>query len=112
MSCVDSNDSPGASRSKLVQNTGMFARALLILWIAAVGACSDGASDRCKEMCKRETECAEEQSTNRNLKYDQGECVSACVGLERDPQGKQSVDKHYECFKKSSSCGELFECRR
>jgi hypothetical protein len=81
------------------------------LLLVALAGCSGGGSERCTEMCKRETECVEEQSKSENLKYDQDECVSTCVSLERDPQEKLKVDRHYECFKKTSTCAELMECR-
>lgn len=89
--------------------------AQLVLTLCAVGSlvvgCSNGASPRCEKMCKREAECAEELSKSESFKFDQDECVRACVVLERDTASKLRVDEHEKCAQAASTCEELFECR-
>lgn len=75
-------------------------------------ACAKPQSERCKDVCQRETECAEERSKgDENFPYDLDECIAACVALERDSAGKPLVDKHYACAEMAGDdCEALMSC--
>ena len=88
--------------------------AVIALAIAALSGCSEAQSERCRDVCQQETECAAKsgEASDDGFKYDQDECIAACVALERDPDGKMLVDKHIECAKKAgTSCASLLQCR-
>lgn len=86
---------------------------LAIACLAAC-ACSKPQSERCRNVCQQESVCAAgaAEASNDEFKYDQDECVAACVALERDSDGKQLVEKHVECAKKAGhDCQALMACR-
>ena len=86
---------------------------LLSLSLLALSACGSNGSEACKDVCKREAECAEKRvaAGDESAKYDQNECTAACVDLERDSQGKELVENHIRCAKQAKTCAELLECR-
>ncbi len=74
-------------------------------------ACTEPRSERCKTVCEREAECAEQSPTKADFRFDEQECVSACAALERDTQGKQYVRRHAECVQKAGpSCEQVYAC--
>ena len=76
-------------------------------------SCSETQSKRCKDVCQKESECAERQGTAADpVPYDVEECISACVVLERDQNSQSIVDTHIECAKASwDNCEKLLSCR-
>jgi hypothetical protein len=53
-------------------------------------------------VCRREAECAATLNGqgNEGIRYDQDECIRACVSLERDAKMKARVEAQWECVKK------------
>ena len=74
-----------------------------------LAGCSAPRSERCKEVCERESECAED-SDDEEFKFDKSECVAACTALERDTEGQVKVEKHAECVKAANGCKEIYAC--
>lgn len=87
--------------------------AILACALPLLSACTGQQSERCKQVCQQETECA----ASRNVKeedspYDLDECVAACINLERDIASRHIVEEHVECAKKAAgSCEALKACR-
>lgn len=95
----------------------MLLRALLLALSLLAAACSsEGASDDCKTVCRKEASCVdqmsddgvEEEDQNR---FDQSECIAACEALNRDQVGKELVEKHVECAKKAKDCAAILQCK-
>ncbi|MCP4443839.1 MAG: hypothetical protein GY811_00655 [Myxococcales bacterium] len=76
-------------------------------------ACSKVKSERCQDICQKETDCAEQRGRDgETYPYDLDECIDACVGLERDSNNRKKVDNHKKCADKAGdSCEALLECR-
>lgn len=85
-------------------------RFLLLAFVAFAG-CSSSPSEECKQVCRREAECADEMN-DPNLKIDQDECTTVCTALQRDPEGRQLVDRHVECVAAADSCEGVLACSR
>lgn len=86
------------------------ARIELALALALAVACAESPSPRCKQLCEREAECVERHG-DEQAKYDKTECATECSALERDRDGKASVDRHMACAAKATTCAELMACR-
>lgn len=87
--------------------------ALLTCALPLLSSCTEKQSERCKQVCQQETECAAERNINQEESpYDLDECVAACINLERDIASRHIVEEHVECAKKAAgSCEQLKLCR-
>jgi hypothetical protein len=90
--------------------------ALGLLFLAA--ACSsEGASNDCKNVCRKEAACVDQaadegKEDEEQNRFDQSECIAACDALNRDPVGKTLVEKHRECAEKAGDdCAALLQCK-
>jgi hypothetical protein len=92
-------------------------RLALGLLLLATACSSEGASNECKEVCRREASCVDQladegkEDDEEQNKFDQGECIAACDALSRDEVGKKLVEKHRECAKNAKDCAALLECK-
>ncbi len=92
-------------------------RLALGLLLLATACSSEGASNECKEVCRREASCVDQladegkEDDEEQNKFDQGECIAACDALSRDEVGKKLVEKHQECAKNAKDCAALLECK-
>ena len=92
-------------------------RLLLAICLAAalpfMPACKEQQSERCKQVCQQETECAAQRKINEeDSPYDLDECIAACIALERDSSSRHLVEEHVECAKTAAgNCEELMLCR-
>ncbi len=86
---------------------------LVALMGFTLSSCTGAESERCKQVCQQETECAAERKINEeDSPYDLDECVAACIALERDSASRHLVEEHVECAKKAAgSCEKLMQCR-
>ena len=85
-----------------------------LLCLAATLGCGEARNQRCKDVCQKESDCAEERTEKgeTSIPYDLEECTAACVSLERSKHGKELVDRHVECAQKSGDdCRALLSCR-
>ena len=87
-------------------------RYLALIAILPLAACSSSGSQRCKDVCEREAECAAAtiNEGKEGIKFDKDECVAACVSLERDNEGHTAVETHASCVYKASDCNDVLEC--
>lgn len=87
--------------------------AILACALPLLPACTGQQSERCKQVCQQETDCATKRNVNEeDAPYDLDECVAACINLERDIASRQIVEEHVECAKKAAgSCEALKLCR-
>jgi hypothetical protein len=93
-------------------------RLALGLLLLATACSSEGTSNECKEVCRREASCVDQigdegkEDDEEQNKFDQGECIAACDALSRDEVGKELVAKHKECADKAGDdCAALLECK-
>lgn len=84
---------------------------LALLAVVVMLGCSSSPSEECKQVCRREAECADEIN-DPNLKIDQDECTTVCTALQRDPEGRELVDRHVECVGAAGSCEAVLACSR
>ena len=86
---------------------------LPLIVLPLIGACSEPKSERCKRVCRLETDCAEARSQEGDtFPYDLDECIAGCVSLERDKSGRAKIDKHVECADQAGAdCAKLMECQ-
>jgi hypothetical protein len=94
--------------------------ALALALAGLVAACtSERASPECKEVCRKQARCMEEQrgeaatagpAAEQN-KFDQSECIAACTSLQRDREGRKLVDQHVACVQRvKDACPALLAC--
>lgn len=85
----------------------------IVLWLAAsvaLAACAEPRSPRCKRLCAREAECVE-AADNTETAFDEGDCVAQCSALERDEQGRGTVERHADCVTAAgTSCTAVLAC--
>jgi hypothetical protein len=92
-------------------------RLALGLLLLATACSSEGTSNKCKEVCRREASCVDQvadegaEDDEEQNKFDQGECIAACDALNRDEVGKKLVEKHQECAENAKDCAALLECK-
>jgi hypothetical protein len=80
---------------------------LILLMLAA--ACTEPRSKRCTDVCAREAACHDELEREEN--FDEGECLDACVALERDSEARVLVEAHAECVAAAGdSCEAVVSC--
>ncbi len=83
----------------------------MVLLSVAPTACSAPRSERCKNICEREAECAE-TIADKDFRFDQRECVAACTALEHDDDGRGIVEKHADCVERAGTdCAKVYECQ-
>jgi hypothetical protein len=82
-------------------------RALLAALILC--ACTQPRSERCKQVCTRESECI--STTNAQIPFDEKECVAACAVLEADPDNLAKVEHHAACVTAQASCAAVLDCQ-
>jgi hypothetical protein len=92
-------------------------RWLVFTLALAVGACTgSGASETCKDVCKRDAEChdelrdQQEEDDERAVRFDRDECEATCAALERDSKGRELVAKHAKCVRAADSCTTVRAC--
>lgn len=95
-------------------------RALLALWLIAIasGCTSERTSPECKEVCRKQARCVEEQrgetaagAAAEQNKFDQAECIAACTSLQRDREGRKRVEQHVACVERvKDACPALLAC--
>ena len=76
--------------------------------LALIG-CVQPRSQRCKQVCARESECV--ASTSSSIPFDEKECIAACAVLEADQDNAAKVQKHAECVAKHTACTEVLDCQ-
>ena len=78
-----------------------------------MSACKGPQSERCKQVCQQETECATKRKVNEEESpYDLDECIAACINLERDSASRELVEEHIKCAKEAAGdCTQLMLCR-
>jgi hypothetical protein len=84
----------------------------------AVGCTSERASPECKEVCRKQARCVEDQRGEaatgpaaEQSKFDQSECIAACTSLQRDREGRKLVAQHLECVERAKdACPALVAC--
>ena len=86
------------------------ARIEILLAALAAAGCAEAPSQRCKQLCEREAECVERHGDER-ARFDKAECAMECSVLERDRDGKTSVDRHMLCAAQAQTCDALMSCR-
>ncbi len=86
---------------------------LLISSLPLLFSCTGPKSERCKQVCQLETDCAAKRKLNEEeAPYDLDECVAACIALERDSASRHLVEEHVACAEAAAgSCEKLMECR-
>ena len=94
-------------------------RLVLILLLASLLGCtSERSSPECKEVCRKQARCIEEQRTEAAAepaveqdKFDQSECIAACTSLQRDREGRKLVANHVACvYRAKDDCTALLAC--
>jgi len=80
-----------------------------IILLLALFGCVEARSQRCKQVCARESECV--TSTSSAIPFDEKECIAACAVLEGDPDNLAKVQKHAECVAKHTACNEVLDCQ-
>ena len=90
----------------------MLERSILLAAIVSLLACTGtGTSERCREACKRDSECHNErEEEDRSYRFDRDECEATCAILERDEEGRERVKAHAKCVKSAPSCAEVLTC--
>jgi hypothetical protein len=86
----------------------MRGRAALLIAVLAFG-CSPKRSERCEDVCQRESDCAEKLDDD-SLTVNKGECVYECNELERAKGGPELVTKHIECVDDALDCRRVLAC--
>jgi hypothetical protein len=92
-------------------------RIALGLLLLATACSSEGTSNECKEVCRREAACVDQvadddKEDEEQNRFDQSECIAACDALSRDEVGKELVKKHKECADKAKDdCAALLQCK-
>ena len=90
---------------------------IALLLLLATACSSEGSSNECKDICRREASCVDQVSDDskeddeEQNKFDQSECIAACDALSRDEVGKKLVEKHQECAKAAKDCAALLQCK-
>jgi len=86
--------------------------AIIVSCLAAQAACAEPRSARCKELCAREAECVEASGgTPGDSAFDEGDCVAACAALERDVEGRGTVERHADCVTQAGGrCDAVLSC--
>jgi hypothetical protein len=91
----------------------------LVASLPALGGCtSERASPECKEVCRKQARCVEDQRSEaatgpaaEQSKFDQSECIAACTSLQRDREGRKLVAQHLECTERAKdACPALLAC--
>jgi hypothetical protein len=93
-------------------------RTVLILLALLAGCTSERSSPECKEVCRKQARCIEEQRTEAAAepaaeqdKFDQNECIAACTSLQRDGEGRKLVTHHVACVDRAKDdCEALLAC--
>ena len=90
--------------------------ALLTALLVAAACSSEGTSNECKEVCRKEAACVDQvgddgKEDEEQNRFDQSECIAACDALSRDEVGKTLVEKHRECALKAKDCAALLQCK-
>lgn len=91
--------------------------ASLALALLAAACSSEGASNDCKDICRKEANCVDQMADEakedeEQNKFDQSECIAACDALGRDEVGKKLVDTHVNCVKKAGNdCAAILQCK-
>jgi hypothetical protein len=80
-----------------------------VLLLAALVACTQPRSERCRKVCARESECVTQSSSQ--IAFDEKECVAACAALEADQDSLAKVQKHFDCVMSQQSCTSVLECQ-
>jgi hypothetical protein len=91
---------------------------ILLLACTASGCTSERSSPECKEVCRKQARCSEEQRTEavadpavEQDKFDQAECIAACTSLQRDREGRKLVAEHVACVDRAGDdCTALLAC--
>ncbi len=86
----------------------MTAMRCLVVALVLAG-CTQPRSQRCKQVCARESECV--TSTSSSIPFDEKECVAACAVLEADQDNLAKVQKHVDCVSKHPTCPDVLECQ-
>ena len=94
----------------------MLIRIALGLLLLATACSSEGTSNDCKDLCRREAACVDQvgdddKEDEEQNRFDQSECIAACDALSRDPVGKTLVDKHKKCAQEAKDCAALLQCK-
>ena len=73
-------------------------------------ACTQPRSARCKEVCRRETDCVD--SSKDKTPFDEKECIAACAVLEADvADNGAKVKNHIDCVNKQQTCAGVIDCQ-
>ena len=93
----------------------------LFVLLCAPACSSEGSSNDCKDICRREASCVDQMSDDskdedeEQNKFDQSECIAACDALSRDDVGKTLVAKHKSCADAAKNakdyCAALLQCK-
>ena len=90
-------------------------RLALGLLLLATACSSEGTSNDCKDVCRREASCVDQvddgKEDEEQNKFDQSECIAACDALTRDEVGKKLVEKHRDCAEAAKDCTALLQCK-
>jgi hypothetical protein len=92
--------------------------ALILLALLASACTSERSSPECKDVCRKQARCYEEQRTEAAAdpaaeqdKFDQPECIAACTSLQRDREGRKLVAHHVACVDRAKDdCQALLAC--
>ena len=76
---------------------------------STIVGCVEAHTERCRQVCKKEAECAETQ-TERDIEFDARECAIECSKLEREREGRALVSRHIECVERASTCSQVLMC--
>ena len=77
--------------------------------LVALVACTQPRSERCKQVCTRESECI--SATNAQIPFDEKECLAACAVLEADRDNVAKVEHHAACVAQQASCAAVLDCQ-
>ena len=80
-----------------------------MLAVLLLVSCVQPRSQRCKQVCARESECVTQ--TSSTIPFDEKECIAACAVLEADQDNLAKVQKHVDCVTKHTACNEVLECQ-
>lgn len=92
----------------VLHRTGAFVASALLLTLAA--GCPAGESARCRDLCQHVVACVESLNQD-DVVIDEAECTTTCTSLDRDPEGKATVDAYAACLRQASDCAAKLACK-
>lgn len=83
---------------------------LALIGSLASAGCPAGESARCRDLCQTVVACVESLNQD-DVVIDETECTITCTSLERDPEGKATVDAYAACVTQANDCPARLACK-